>query len=166
MAVTFTDTQLVKRALVGLLASMGLTDAIAAAAQARSDFFTFDKAADDGTAATATTETYTGIYLPRACLLKAATYLATTGGITADATNNATITLSKRDSAAANKTTVASATTNVAFGNVTQGAGKALTLSAANVAISAGSTVTFEIAKGGTGVVVRAGRVTLEVEWD
>lgn len=166
MAVSYTDRQLLKRALVGLLASMGLTDAIAAVAQQNSDFFSFTKASDDGMASTATAETRTNIYLPRACILKSVAYVATTGGITADATNNAVVTLSKRDKTGANLTTVATLTTNLALGNVVQDAAVQMTLTAANVAITLGSTLTYSIAKGGSGVVFRAGVFTVEVEWD
>ncbi len=166
MAVSFTDRQLYKRAVVGLLASMGLVDAIALSAQASSDFFSFVKAADDGAASTTTAETHTNIYLKRACILKSVAYVATTGGITADNTNNATVTLSKRDSAGANLTTVATLTTNTTLGNIVQYAAVQMTLTAANVAVTAGSTLTYSVAKGGTGVVLRAGVFTAEVEWD
>lgn len=161
-----TDIEIVKQRMVGQAQTFGLstspTTAVIDAIDTLADFVVFfDKASDDAMASTATSETYTGIYLPVKCKLLSCTYLATTGGITADASNNATITVSSRDSAAANQATIASATTNVAFGNVTQGAGKALTVSTSNFIVAAGSTVTFTIAKGGTGVVVRAGRFTL-----
>lgn len=167
MAVTYTDRQLLKRALVGLLAAMGLSDAIAEVGKSESTYFFWDKAADDGMASTTTSETFTGVYSKYAAILKSITYSPTTGGVTADAANYATVTASKRDSAGANKTTLGTLTTTIASsGNLTQGAGKAFVLTNANVALSAGSTFTWEIAKTGTGVVMRAGRFTAEVEWD
>jgi hypothetical protein len=167
MAVTYTDRQILKKADAGAAASFGCSDPITAVAQAHSSIFTFSKASDDAMASTTTSETYTGIYFPYACKLKAVTYVATTGGVTADASNYATVTVSKRDSAAANLTTVATLTTTVASsGSITQGAGKGLVLSGSAVNISAGSTVTFSVAKTGTGVVLRAGVFSLEVEFD
>lgn len=167
MAVTYTDRQLIKKAESGNAVSLGLADPIGEVGNTHAAQFNFSKAADDGTAATTTAETFTGLYFPRACRLKSVTYVATTGGVTADATNFATVTVSKRDSAGATPTTIATLTTTVASsGTITQGAGKALVLAGSAANITAGSTVTFSVAKSGTGVVLRAGMFTVEVEWD
>lgn len=116
--------------------------------------------AADGAAATATSETVAcgtrnggrliGVrYVPGAAL-------------TADNTNYATITVSKRDSAGGTKTTVASRTTQVTgSGSWTAFVPVELTLAAAADILNAGGTLTFEIAKAGTGVVVPAGTFEL-----
>lgn len=120
----------------------------------------FTKSAADGAAATATSETVIGM-VARASKLIGARFVPA-AALTADNTNNAVITVSKRDSAGANKTTIASLTTNVASGNWVQWAPKALTLGlAAAIQVAAESSITFEIAKGGTGVVVPAGTLEL-----
>lgn len=123
----------------------------------------FAKAAD-GAAGTTTAETVIG-YVHRACKLVAVRYVPA-AGVTADATNNATITVSKRASGGGSKTTVATIVTDVAGGNWTQWAAKAFSLTgtAADLQIAAGSGLTFEIAKGGTGVVIPAG--VLELMFD
>jgi hypothetical protein len=153
---------------LGSFASGGtaVSDAVGTVGQAHSDIFVFDKAAADAMASTTTAETYTGINLPYAGKVKAITFVPTSGGLTADASNYATVTVSRRDSAAANKTTLGTITTTVASsGNLTQGVGEDAVLTSANVDFAADSTVTFEIAKTGTGVVVPAGRFTVLVEW-
>src|SRR3954469_2232217 len=101
-----TDRQLLKKQQAGAFCTTGATDPLGEVAKAHSSFFVFDKGSDDAMASTTTAETYTGVYFKRACVLKSISYVATTGGITADATNNAAVTVSKRDSAAANLTTV------------------------------------------------------------
>lgn len=169
MAVTYTDRQYIKLAGVGEVASLPLTDAIGAVGAANSDFFIYSKAAADGMASTTTAETDFNVYFPRIVICKAIRLTAQGGTITADPTNNAVITVSKRDSAGANLTTLGTLTTNSAgLGGATlaQRATAAFTLTAANVRIAAGSTITFSIAKGGTGVVVPISMLSLEVEWD
>lgn len=160
-----TDRELLKAQEAGVAGTVGATDPIGEVAKIHSYTVSFSKASDDAMASTTTSETYTGIYIPYKCRLKSVTYSATTGGITADNTNYATVTVSKRDSAAANLTTIATLTTTItSSGNITQGAGKACVVTGSAVIITAGSTITFSIAKAGSGVVVRAGTVTLELE--
>lgn len=159
-----TDREYLKYQQAGALQTSGAIDPTGEVAKAHSFLVEVVKAADDATAATTTAETYTGKMLPVKGRLKSVRYYATTGGITADATNNATVTVSKRDSAAGNKLTVATMITNVALGNITQGVLKSATLTDANVIVDANSSFTFEIAKAGTGVVVRAGSLWLEFE--
>lgn len=74
--------------------------------------------------------------------------------VTADASNYATVTLSKYTAAGGSKTTVASLATDVAGGNWTAKAIKAMTLSAVAGAIDleAGAALTYEIGKTGSGV--------------
>lgn len=168
MAVSYTDRQLVKRALVGLLAGMNLSDAIAAAAQVNSDYFVFSKAAADGMASTATTETDCNIFLKRACIIKSVAWIPTGAAVTNDNTNNFTLTVSKRDAGGANLTTIATLTNTVtAYGaTAAQRAAQQAVLTAANVAVVAGSTLTYSIAKNGSGVVVPVSMFVVEVEWD
>lgn len=162
----YTDRELLKQQESGALGTLGATNPIDTVGQAHATTFTFSKASDDGMASTTTSETFTGIYIPYKCKIRNVYYVATTGGITADNTNFATVTVSKRDSAGANLTTVATLTTTItSSGNITQGAGKALVLTAANIVCTAGSTITFSIAKAASGVVVRAGSFTVEVEY-
>lgn len=124
----------------------------------------FDKASADAMASTTTSETYTGVYIPYDS--KVTVYFnPTSGSLTANDTNYATVTVSKRDSAAANKATIATlTTTTTSSGNLTQGAGKQLVAASGSASVAAGSTITFEIAKTGTGVVVPAGRFTVVCE--
>lgn len=123
------------------------------------DHIVEDKAAD-GAANTTTAENSLGAVFESGTLVDA--YVIPDAALTADDTNNAVITISKRDSAGANKTTIATITTNVASGNWVQFARKALTLS--NVTIAAGSSFTYEIAKGGTGVQLPALRIALVID--
>lgn len=161
-----TDRELLKQAQSGHVASVGLTDPIAAVSAAHSSLPSFTKASDDAMASTTTSETYTGIYVKRKAKLNGIHYIATTGGVTANNTDYATVTVSKRDSSGGTKTTLATLTTTVtSSGNITQGAAKDLVLTAANVVIDAGSTITYEVAKAGSGVILRAGVFTLDLEW-
>lgn len=160
-----TDRELLKAQQAGAFATSGASDPIGEVGKLHTRYAFFDKASDDAMASTTTSETYTGVYVPVKSKLKSVKYVATTGGITANATNYATITVSKRDSAAGNKTTVATfASDTVSTDDVTQGVAKDMTLSSANVVIDAGSVITFEIAKAASGVIVRAGRFHLELE--
>lgn len=86
------------------------------------------------------------------------------GTITADANNNAVITLSKRTSAGLTQTTLATITTNLALGNLVAGQAAVGTLTAVStdLPIAAGSSLAVTNAKGGTGVVLRAGTYIIE----
>lgn len=109
------------------------------------------KTAADGAAGTTTSETIMGrcaAGLPIGHTL----YLSPQAALTADNTNNATITISKR-TAGASKTTVATLTTNVASGNWVAFTPIAIPLT---VAVAAGDTLQYEIAKAASGVVVPA----------
>lgn len=162
-----TDTQLFKLALVGILGSCGLSDAVGEVGKSRRRLYVLTKAADDGAAGDATAETKPGDLVPNSAKVTRVWYLAQGGAVAGDAVDNATIRVSKRDAAGANKTTVASLTTTVANSLATDVA-KAFTLSsvAGAVDLSALSTLTWEIAKNGAGVVVTAGRIIVEVEDD
>jgi hypothetical protein len=165
MAITYTDRDLLKKTQVGLASSAGLADAIGAVADQNTRSTYFTKAAADGMASTTTSEVFTGNVTVRKAKLKGI-YLNLTGaGLTADNTNFATITVSKRDSAGANKTTLGTLTTTItSSGNLAQGGAKPFVLTAANVDLPALTTFTFEIAKSGSGVVVPAGVFTVDFE--
>jgi hypothetical protein len=160
-----TDMQIIKYRDAARAQTYGCTDPNTAVAQQNTFFVTFSKSSDDGMASTTTSETYTGKAVLHKARLKKVYFCATTGGITADASNYATVTIYKRDSAAANQLAIATLTTTVASsGNVTQGANIALVNTDANVVVDALSTITYAIAKTGTGVVFRAGEFILEFE--
>ena len=116
----------------------------------------FDKAAADGMASTTTTDTLVWMNpytVP--VYLQSAEAVATGAGITADATNNATITFRTRDGVGGASAAALTIVTDVAGGNWTQNQRKAITTQTiANLAVPVGGQITFSIAKGGTGVVV------------
>ena len=164
---TYSDREILKNRQTGQAQTYNATDPVTAVQQANSYFLTIaDKSADDAMAATTTAETFTGILVPYASRIKNIYYIATTGGITADNTNYATVTVSKRDAAGATPLAVGTLTTTItSSGNITQGAAKALVKSTVNsLDCVALATLTFTIAKAGTGVIVRAGKIVLEME--
>ena len=167
MAVTFTDRQLLKRALVGLCASMGLTDAITTVGNADSEFFVFQKAAADGMASTATSETDLNIYLKRACILRSVTWTPQGGAVTNDNTNNFTATFSKRDSTGGNLTTVATLTNSITTYGASIAACKRCCGSDGRERGNHSRLYTHVLdRKNGSGVVVPISLFTFEVEWD
>ncbi len=168
-AIVYTDRQLLKQAQVGIIAAMGAVDAIGVVGFANTEVFVYSKAAADGAAATTTAETDLNVPVPRVAILRAVRLTPQGASIVADATNNAVITVSKRDATGGNLTTVATLTTNVAgLGGATlaQRATAAFVLTAANVRIAAGSSLTFSIAKGGAGVVIPIAMLGIDLEWD
>lgn len=165
----FTDIEILKMQVAGALNASPATAAVEAVRQAYSRSYTFDKAAADAMASTATAETFTGRYVKHKSKLRGVVASPVSGGLTADNTNFATITVTMRDSAGANPVNVATLTTTItSSGNLTQGAGKALLGPAAaafaEVVIPAGSTFTYTITKAGTGVVVPAMGFDLDLE--
>jgi hypothetical protein len=162
----FSDRELLKQQQAGALGTSGAATPLTEIKYVHSNAFVFDKASDDAMASTTTSETYTGIYFPRACKLIGVYYVPTTGSITADNTNYATVTVNKRVSGAS--TAIATLTTTItSSGDITQGAGTAFVNStvAGAISIAAGGSITFSIAKAGSGVVVRGGRFSVVVEW-
>ncbi|HKY41377.1 MAG TPA: hypothetical protein VJN18_35835 [Polyangiaceae bacterium] len=142
-----------KKGLSGSITQLGGLDTID---EALAIEITFDKAAADGMASTATTDTLVWVN-PYAypVYLYSAYGVATGAGITADASNNATITFRTRDGVGGASAAALSITTDVAGGTWTQNVSKAITTQTkANLAVPVGGQITFSIAKGGTGVVV------------
>lgn len=164
-----TDREILKQQQAGALSSTACVDPVAAAKEASSfgPVLLIDKSADS-MASDTTSETYTGLYFPRACRVRGIFIICTGAGLTAHNTNYATVTVSKRDAAAGGKTAVATLTTTLtSSGTLTQYVGKGFVLStvAGALDIPAGGSLTWEIAKAGSGVVVPASRVCLDLEW-
>lgn len=168
-AIVYTDRQLLKQCGVGEIIAMGAVDPIGVVGLQHTELFVFSKAAADGTAATTTAETDLNIYFPRVGIIRNIRLTAQGASIVADPTNNATITVSKRDSLGANLTTLGTLVTTAAglgIATLAQRSTAAFVLTAANVRVATGSTLTFSIAKGGTGVVVPISMLIIDVEWD
>lgn len=162
----FTDRELLKQQQAGALGTTGAATPLTEIKYVHSNVFVFDKASADGMASTTTSETYTGIYLPRACKLIGVYFVPTSGNLTSNDTDYATVTVNKRVSGAS--TAIATlTTTTTSSGNLTQGAGTGFVNStvAGAISIAAGGSISFSIAKAGSGVVVPAGRFSVVVEW-
>lgn len=134
--------------------------AAANAAVAAALLTAWDKAAD-GAANTATAEKV--IYRAHRAETITAILLALDSALTADNTNNATITIRRRSSSGGSAVTVATFTTNVAGGNFVAFAPKSLG-AISNAALAAGEVLTVEITKGGTGVQIPSGRLFVNGE--
>jgi hypothetical protein len=123
------------------------------------------KAADDGGAANATADTllWTNPF-DFSVVMVSARYTPTTGAITGDNTNNAVITLKSNDGAGGSTAVGLSITTDVATGNFSTNQSKAFTSQTpAGAVIPAGGGLWLNIAKGGSGVVVRAGLLNVRL---
>jgi len=118
----------------------------------------WNKAADDGAANTATSETIFGrVQAPRAA---AKLLYIPSAALTGDNTNNATLLVQKRDGAGGAAQQVAARTTTVANGNWL--ANQAVDLGAiTNGSFVPGDLLTITISKGGTGVVVPRGQLVV-----
>jgi hypothetical protein len=127
----------------------------------------FQKAADDAMASTATADTkfWTNPYTFPVQVF-AASYNAD-GTITADDTNFATVTVKADDGAAGATVAVATWLTKITAGTgniAAQVAKAATTLNASTiVSVAPGASLFFNIAKSGSGVVVRSGIFTLRM---
>lgn len=118
------------------------------------------KVAADGAASTATTETAFNRVSRTGTIVGA--WYAPSAALTGDASNNATLTLAKRDGAGGGSSSVAAITTTAVAGNWTAFVPVSLgTLS--NTSVAAGNVLTFAISKGGTGVVVPAGTLIVAI---
>lgn len=120
----------------------------------------FTKAADDGMVGTATADTlFWSNPFDFPVFMVSARYTPTTGGIVADNANFATIALKSNDGAGgATATGLSMATTITDSNTLSQNQSKQLTLAtSAGQTIPAGGGLWLNIAKSGTGVIVRAG---------
>lgn len=121
---------------------------------------------DDAMASTTTAEQQL-MYCSVAGTVTAFVYIPN-GTVTADATNNAVLTLSKRTAAGGTQTTVATITTDLTLGNLVAGQGAVGTLTAtvADRSFTAGSSLAVTTTKPNAGVVLRAGTYVIEYTED
>ena len=155
----------VKRSLAGTTAcQLGGLDTIN---QALDIVVVYDKTAADGMATTTTSDTviWTNPY-DFTVYLVSGKYIGLGSGLTADPSNNATIAIKTNDGAGGSTSTALSVTTSAADGGTwTSNQSKSFTTTtAANIAVPSGGCVWFNIAKGGTGVVVPISRYTLRLK--
>lgn len=122
-----------------------------------------DAMASDTTAYTAAYQ----IRMPRAGRILGAA-IQPQAALTANASNNAVVSVQKGDGAGGAGVIMASYTSDVAGGNLAAGVTKALTLSAtaANLRFPINSVLSFAITKGGTGVVVPILTISVDIEWE
>lgn len=118
----------------------------------------YEKVADDAMASTTQADhVFWTNPFPFELQVVSASYSAD-GTITANDTNFATISVKTDDGAGGATAAAASWTTVTAgTGNIATRVAKAAAITAANNRVRVGSNLVFNIAKGGTGVVVRAG---------
>ena len=119
------------------------------------------KTAADGSASTATSEVPLG--MARRASKVVAAYFIPASTLTADDSNYATLTISKRAAGGGSKTTVASVSTTITggSGNFVAWVPVPLTVVAADASVTALSQLSFEITKPGTGVVVPIGKLVV-----
>lgn len=124
------------------------------------------KAAADGADDTATAETAAASLYFRTPFRVLGARFVPDAAAAADDTNNATININRRDGIGGAAAVAASLTTNVATGGLVQYQPKAFTVSAVAGAAQgpANGILTFSITKGGTGVVVPAGTLFVDIE--
>ena len=115
------------------------------------------KTAADGSASTATSEVPLG--MARRASKVIAAYFIPASTLTADDTNYATLTISKRAAGGGSKTSVSTTTTG--SGNFVAWVPVPLTVVAADASVTALSQLSFEISKPGTGVVVPIGKLVV-----
>lgn len=124
------------------------------------------KPAVDGAAGTATA--YTAAYLVRMRVAGRilGAYVEPNGAVTADATNNATVSVVSADGLGGAQVVAATLTTDVAGGAWVAGVTKTATLSAtaANLRWAAGAVLGFAISKAGTGVAVPISNIIVDIE--
>jgi hypothetical protein len=121
----------------------------------------WDKSAADGAAATATAE-HTFMRAAGPITIAAVRYVPD-AALTADNTNFAAITVTKRNADGTGNVTVATRTTAITdSGNWLQWVAVNLPLTVANINLAAGQILTVKITKSGAGVVVPAGSLQLD----
>ena len=119
---------------------------------------------DGGTAATTAAEATFWQNTTTANQIITGFTLAAPVAIVGDNTNNAVLTLTRRDAAGINPLVVGTVTTNVATGNFVAFLPKAATLTVANVVLAPGASLTLTLAKGGTGVAIAAATAAARVQ--
>lgn len=158
-----TNTEIVKSLFTAEYATALASNqnAQAEAAKVFGDRYAVTKSAADAMANTATAETATAWRSVAYAGKVTSVIVNPTAALTGDPTNNAVITISKRDAAGANALTVATLTTTASW---VAGTAVAFTLTSANVALVAGGSLTLTITKGGSGVVVPISEIIIFVE--
>ena len=111
---------------------------------------------DLATAGTAQTETGFFVNDTGVSLRVVSAKLVVPIAVTANASNNMTCTLTKRDAAGVNPAVVATATSDVAGGSLVAFLPKVLTNTVANVVVADGWVLTALVSKAGTGVAIAA----------
>ena len=111
---------------------------------------------------------YTAAYqlrMPRAGRILGA-FIQPAAALTADATNNATVTAVSADGLGGAGVVMATLVTDVAGGNWAAGVTKTMTVTStlANTRFAAGAVISFAIAKGGTGVAVPISNIVIDIE--
>lgn len=156
-----TNLGLAKKALAASVTTLGSLDTVD---EMLAIHILFDKASADAMASTTTTDTLVWMNpFDYPVYLDSAEAVATGAGITADASNNATITFRTRDGVGGSSAAALTITTDVAGGTWTQNQRKAITTQTkANLAVPVGGQITFSIAKGGTGVVVPVSKFVIK----
>jgi hypothetical protein len=156
-----TNLGLAKKGLSGNVTQQG---GLATIDESLAVYVMYDKTAADGAASTATTDTIVWVNPFSVPVYIVSAYgVATGAGITADASNNATITFRSIDLAGGSSAAALTITTDVAGGTWTQNRAKAITSrTVANAAVPVGGGITFSIAKGGTGVVVPVSKFVIK----
>lgn len=120
---------------------------------------------DGGTAGTAQTETFIYKNTSGTNQLVVSASFCTPIAVTADASNNATITVTKRSSSGGTAAIVATnVTTAGGTGSITAFLPVPLTLTVANVVLAANEVLTVLVSKGGTGVAIGAATSQARVE--
>jgi hypothetical protein len=129
---------------------------------------TFEKAAADGAAATATLYTATPGFRARADGRLLGAYFIPHGALVADNVNNATLTVNKSDGLGGAATAMASKITNAAgTGNLTAGVVEKLDSAAlAATQFTKGQWISPSIAKTGTGAIVPDGTWQIDIEYE
>ena len=124
------------------------------------------KVAADAAAATATTYQTSFTVRSRVAGRLLAAYVVPTAAVTADPTNNATVSFVSADGLGGAQVVAATLTTDVAGGSWVAGVTKTATLSAtaANLRWAAGAVLSFAITKAGTGVVLPISQIILDIE--
>lgn len=139
-----TDRQLLKDAQVGALntAPLAANARTGVVGEANEETFTFITFA-------AAPYVEQGIAMTKACRVKAIRLCSATT-LAADATNNITATVAKRDGAGGAAATIGASTTDVAGGALTAFTPKTVAITVANMDLAAGNVLTFKTADNGT----------------
>lgn len=143
MAVTFTDREILKKAVLGLIGSAGAADPVEAVAQGNEQTFVFWNVAGSPLAEV-------GITMLRKCKVKAIRALSG-ATLAVDATNFVTGTVAKRDGAGGSATTIGTFKTETTGGAaLTAFVPTTVSVVAAAAEIAAGGVLTYKLVDAAT----------------